>query len=208
MELILDLYEKPLDPRFPVVCLDECARQLTGDLQEALPLRPGDARREDYEYERRGTCNLFVTVEPLAGRRQVVVTDQRTSKDFAERLRQLVDVDYPEAEKIILVQDNLNTHRVTTLWQVFEPAEALRIAKRLDFHYTPKHASWLNMAEIEIAALQKQCLARRLPDINLLRQEVAAWTQQRNNDQVRISWTFTVEKARAKMTRLYAKKLS
>jgi transposase len=208
MELILDLYEKPLDPRFPVVCLDECARQLTGDLQEALPLRPGDARREDYEYERRGTCNLFVTVEPLAGRRQVVVTDQRTSKDFAERLRQLVDVDYPEAEKIILVQDNLNTHRVTTLWQVFEPAEALRIAKRLDFHYTPKHASWLNMAEIEIAALQKQCLARRLPDINLLRQEVAAWTQQRNNDQVRISWTFTVEKARAKMTRLYGKKLS
>ena len=208
MELILDLYEQPYNPDFPVVCFDECSRQLIGELHEPLPLKPGQSRREDYEYERQGTCNLFVTVEPLAGQRKIVVTEQRTNQDFAERMRQLVDEDYPEATKIIVVQDNLNTHRPTTLWQVFAPAEALRIAKKLDFRYTPKHASWLNMAEIEIAALQKQCLSQRIPDIDTMRREVKAWEDPRNEAEIGISWTFTVHRAREKMTRLYAKKLS
>jgi len=208
MELILDLYDQPYDPDCPVVCFDECSRQLTGELHEPLPMKPGAAKREDYAYERRGTCNLFVTVEPLVGRREVVVTDQRTNQDFAERMRRLVDEDYPDVERIIVVQDNLNTHRLTTLWQAFEPAEALRIAKRLDFRFTPKHASWLNMAECEIATLQKQCLARRIPDKETMEKEVAAWVKQRNDDQIHISWTFTVEKARDKMKHLYKSKLT
>ncbi len=203
MELILDLYQQPYNPAAPVVCFDECSRQLIADLHDPLPMEPGSDRKEDYEYERRGTCNLFVTVEPQRGWRRVVVTHRRTNEDFAKRMRQLVDEDYPDVERVIVVMDNLNTHRITTLWQVFEPAEAMRIAKRLDFRYTPKHASWLNMAECEIAALQKQCLSRRIPDVQTMTQQVQAWQDRRNERQTRISWTFTVDKARDKMTRLY-----
>ncbi len=203
MELILDLYQQPYNPAAPVVCFDECSRQLIADLHDPLPMEPGSDRKEDYEYERRWTCNLFVTVEPQRGWRRVVVTHRRTNEDFAKRMRQLVDEDYPDVERVIVVMDNLNTHRITTLWQVFEPAEAMRIAKRLDFRYTPKHASWLNMAECEIAALQKQCLSRRIPDVQTMTQQVQAWQDRRNERQTRISWTFTVDKARDKMTRLY-----
>ena len=203
MELILDLYEQDRQPGVPLICFDECSRQLVEHIHPTVPMKSGCPRKEDYEYRRNGTCNLFVTVEPFEGRRQVVVTERRTNVDFAHRMRQLVDEDYPDAKKLIVVLDNLNTHRITTLWQVFDPKEALRIAKRLDFRFTPKHASWLNMAEIEIASLQKQCLSRRIPNMETMKQEVAAWVQQRNDERIVISWTFTVQKARLKMKKLY-----
>lgn len=203
MEEVLDVYQRPYDPRFPVVCLDETSKELHGTPRGSLPLRVGESARQDYEYERHGVCNLFLAIEPLRGWRSVRVTDRRTKLDFAEQLRLLVDQDYPHAEKIVLITDNLNIHRPACLYERFTPAEAERIAAKLEWHYTPKHASWLNIAECELAVLARQCLARRIADSELLTDEVAAWTQQRNDARVTINWQFTTADARVKLKHLY-----
>ena len=203
MEEVLDVYQRPYDPRFPVVCLDETSKELHGTPRGSLPLQAGESARQDYEYERHGVCNLFLAIEPLRGRRSVRVTDRRTKLDFAEQLRLLVDQDYPQAEKIVLITDNLNIHRPACLYARFTPAEAERIAAKLEWHYTPKHASWLNIAECELAVLARQCLARRIADSALLTDEVTAWTQQRNDARVTINWQFTTADARVKLKHLY-----
>ena len=164
MEDVLELYAEPYDPQRPVVCFDETSTQLLADARPPIPAAPGQPRREDYEYRRQGTCNLFLACEPLAGWRQVAVTERRTMQDFAQQMRWLVDEAYPEADLVRVVLDNLNTHRIASLYETFLAAEARRIAKRLEFHYTPKHGSWLNMAEIEFSVLSRSCLGQRLPD--------------------------------------------
>jgi hypothetical protein len=203
MEDVLDLLAEPYDPKRPVVCFDEQSVQLLADTRETLPVRPGQPERRDHEYKRQGTTNVFMTVEPLAGWRHVEVTEQRTKLDFADQMQQLVDVHYPEAECIRVVQDNLNTHAPASLYEAYEPDEALRILKRLEFHYTPKHASWLNPAELELSAFTGQCLDRRIPDRGTLSHESAAWEESRNQERVKIHWRFGVEKARVKLHRLY-----
>ena len=203
MEDVLDVYQRPYDPQRPQVCLDEASKQLLGEVREPLPLRPGQPAREDYEYERHGTANLFLLSEPLRGWRHVKVTDQRTRVDFAQVIQEVVDVHYPEAEIIVLVMDNLNTHSPASLYEAFEPAEAKRLADKLEIHYTPKHGSWLNMAEIELSVLGRQCLAQRLPDKERLTDEVASWEARRNQHSVRIDWRFTTADARIKLKRLY-----
>jgi hypothetical protein len=203
MEDVLDVYTRPYDPRRPQVCLDETSRQLLAETRPAQPTTPGHPAREDYEYVRAGVCNLFLVTEPLRGWRHVLVSDQRTRLDWAECVRQLVDVYYPDAEVIVLVQDNLNTHTPASLYEAFPPAEAKRLAARLEIHYTPKHGSWLNMAEIELSVLAEQCLDRRLADRATLEQEVAAWEQQRNAAQRGIHWRFTTADARIKLRHLY-----
>jgi hypothetical protein len=203
MEDVLDVYQRPYDPQRPQLCLDEASKQLLGEVREPLPLRPGQPAREDYEYERHGTANLFLLSEPLRGWRHVKVTDQRTRVDFAHVIKEVVDVHYPEAESIVLVVDNLNTHSPASLYEAFEPAEAKRLADKLEIHYTPKHGSWLNMAEIELSVLGRQCLAQRLPDKERLTDEVAAWEARRNQHSVRIDWRFTTADARIKLKRLY-----
>jgi DDE superfamily endonuclease len=203
MEDVLDVYQRPYDPQRPQVCLDEASKQLLGEVREPLPLRPGQPAREDYEYERHGTANLFLVSEPLRGRRHVTVTDQRTRLDFAHVIKEVVDVHYPEAESIVLVMDNLNTHSPASLYEAFEPAAAKRLADKLEIHYTPKHGSWLNMAEIELSVLGRQCLAQRLPNKERLTEEVAAWEARRNQHSVRIDWRFTTADARIKLKRLY-----
>ena len=203
MEEVLDVYHRPYDARFPVVCLDETSKELHGTPRGSLPMRAGESARQDYEYERHGVCNLFLAIEPLRGWRSVRVTDRRTKLDFAEQLRLLVDEDYPHAEKIVLITDNLNIHRPDCLYARFAPDEAQRIAAKREWHYTPKHASWLNIAECELAVLARQCLARRIADSALLTDEVAAWTQQRNDARVTINWQFTTEDARVKLKHLY-----
>jgi len=203
MEDVLDVYHRPYDPDAPVICLDECAKVLHTTPRGGQAAAPGAARREDYEYERHGTCNIFCWVEPLAGHRQVRVTPRRTAADFAEQLRLLVDEAYPDARKIVLVTDNLNTHHLGALYERFAPEEARRIAQRLEWHYTPEHASWLNMAEIELSVLSRQCLARRIGDTETLAREVAAWAQERNMTRARIDWQFTTADARVKLRRLY-----
>lgn len=203
MEDVLEVYHRPHDPKRPQVCLDEASKELHGTPRGELPLQAGEARRQDYEYERHGVCNLFLAIEPLRGRRTVRVTERRTSQDFAEQLRLLVDEDYPDAEKIILVTDNLNTHRPACLYERFPPAEARRIAARIEWHYTPAHASWLNIAECELSVLARQCLNRRISDAETLRREVTAWQKERNNAHVTIDWHFTTEQARVKLKRLY-----
>jgi hypothetical protein len=203
MEDVLDVYTRPYDPRRPQVCLDETSRQLLAETRPAQPTTPGHPAREDYEYVRAGVCNLFLVTEPLRGWRHVLVSDQRTRLDWAECVRQLVDVYYPDAEVIVLVQDNLNTHTPASLYEAFPPAEAKRLAARLEIHYTPKHGSWLNMAEIELSVLAEQCLDRRLADRATLEQEVAAWEQQRNAAQRGIHWRFTTADARIKLRPLY-----
>lgn len=203
MEDVLELYAEPYDPERPVVCFDEKSLQLLADTRPPLPVMPGEAAHHDYEYRRQGTANLFVAVEPLAGRRQVRVTAQRTKLDFAREMKQLVDVDYPQAKCIRVVLDNLNTHRPASLYEAFAPEEASRLRHRLEFHHTPNHASWLNMAEIEISALSRQCLKRRLADSAALVTETAAWQTERNRAQVKIHWHFTVSDARSKLARLY-----
>jgi hypothetical protein len=206
MEQVLDLYQQPYDPQKPVVCFDECSRQILADVREPLEMKPGQVAREDYEYERRGTFNAFVMVEPLSGWRQINLTEQRTKHDFAEQLKELSDKKYPDVEQIVMVLDNLNTHSLASLWAKFEPEEALRIAKRFRLQHTPKHGSWLNMAEIEIAALQTQCLARRCDSFEQAQFEVEAWQTRRNKDRVKINWRFTPAAAREKMPRLYQAK--
>lgn len=203
LEDVLELYAEPYDAKRPKVNFDETSKQLIKETRSPLAARPGQPECFDYEYERQGTRNLFLFTEPQAGWRHVTVTTQRTMIDFAHQMQWLVDVAYPEAEVIRLVLDNLNTHKAASLYEAFEPAEARRIVKKLEFHYTPKHGSWLNMAEIELSVLQRQCLNRRLPDEATLTREVAAWEKQRNEKQATIDWRFSVTEAREKLKRLY-----
>jgi transposase len=203
MEDILDIYARPYDARRPQVCFDEHMVQLIAESRQPLPPKPGCPERFDYEYRRNGTRNLFLFFQPLAGWRQVRVTERRTRADFAECMSYLVDELFPEAEKVVVVLDNLNTHDPASLYEAFEPAEAKRILDRLEFHYTPKHGSWLNMVEIEIGVLCEQCLADRLPDEDTLRREIAAWEKERNDQQATVNWHFTTIDARNKLKRLY-----
>jgi hypothetical protein len=203
MEDILDLYAEPYDRRYPLVCFDEKLCQLVSETRQALPVRPGQPRRYDYEYRREGTCNLFVCFEPLRGWRHVEVTDRRTAHDFAACMKELVDVHFPKAAVISVVLDNLNTHTPAALYATFRPAEACRILRKLDFHYTPKHGSWLNMAEIELAALSTQCLDQRLGDHATVRRTITAWERARNAAKASVNWQFTTAKARRKLKRLY-----
>jgi hypothetical protein len=203
MEDVIEVYHRPFDPRCPVVCADEGGKQLIGEVRPPLPVRPGCVAKEDCEYVRKGVANLFMAFEPLAGRRVVEVTQRRRAVDFARFLKHLLDEVYPTAARVVLVTDNLNTHCVGSLYEAFAPAEALRLAKRIEWHYTPKHGSWLNMAEIELSALARQCLDRRIPDAETLKREVAAWQQQRNAAAVKADWQFTTADARVKLKKLY-----
>jgi DDE superfamily endonuclease len=203
MEDVLDVYHRPLDPKRPLICLDEASKQLIGEVAQPVPAGPGRPERIDYEYTRNGTTNLFMISEPLTGRRHVEVTDRRTAVDFAEVVRTLVEEMYPEAEKVVLVMDNLNTHKLASLYEAFPPEQAKRIADRLEVHHTPKHGSWLNMAEIELSVLSRQCLDRRIERREDLEREVAAWERERNERGVPIQWRFTTADARIKLRRLY-----
>jgi transposase len=200
---VLDVYQRPDDPQRPQVCMDETSKQLVGEVAQPLPLEPGQPQRYDYEYERNGVANLFLFFEPLTGQRFVEVTAQRTKVDWAHAVRDLVDIHYPEAQRIILVMDNLNTHTLGALYEAFAPVEAKRIADRLEIHYTPKHGSWLNMAEIEFGVLGRQCLDQRIPDGDTLRAYVAHWQTKRNQRSIRVDWRFTTTDARIKLKRLY-----
>ena len=203
MEDVLDLYAEPYDARYPVVCFDECPYQLVGEVRELLPPAPGRPQRYDYQYQRNGTCNLFMFFAPKESWRHVTVTARRTKQDFAHQMRDLVEGYFPEAEKIRLVVDNLNTHTPAALYETFPPAEAHSIRQRLEFHYTPKHGSWLNMVEIELSVLTGQCLKRRLPNQEAVQQEVNAWERQRNAGKATVQWRFTTGDARTKLKRLY-----
>jgi hypothetical protein len=203
MEDTLDLYAEPYDPRYPHVCFDEVPYQLVAETRLPLPMQPGKPERYDYEYRRNGTCNLFVFFQPLTGWRRVKVTERRTKLDFAQCMKELVDVLLPEAEQIRVTLDNLNTHTPAALYEALEAAEARRLVRKLEFHYTPQHGSWLNMAEIEISVLTGQCLDRYIPDMTILKREVAAWQEERNARQATIDWQFTTAKARHKLKRLY-----
>ena len=205
MEDVLDLYGETPDPRRPVVCFDESPNQLIGEVRAPIPAEPGQPERYDYEYRRNGTLNLFVFLDAHRPWRHVKVTDQRTASDFAECMRELVDMHFPEADCIRVVLDNLSTHTSAALYQSFPPAEARRVIRRLEFHYTPKHASWLNMVEIEIGVLRTQCLDRRIDNREDMETEIAAWQYQRNASATRINWMFSTEKARAKLARAYPK---
>jgi hypothetical protein len=203
MEDVLEVYKRPYDPMRPMVCLDETSKQLIGEVQTPVAAAPGQAAHYDYEYVRNGVANLFMICEPLAGQRDVEVTDRRTKKDYARCLRKIADEMYPDAERIVLVQDNLNTHSPASLYEAFEPAEAKRLADRFEFHYTPKHGSWLDMAEIELGILGRQCLARRIDNVEDLRREVRAWEQIRDAATTKVNWQFTTADARIKLRRLY-----
>jgi hypothetical protein len=203
MEDVLDVYKRPYDSNYPMVCMDETSKQLIGETRTPVPAQPGQPARYDYEYRRNGVMNLFMMFEPLAGRRQVNVTDRRTKTDWAKCIRELVDETYPDAEKIVLVMDNLNTHSPASLYEAFEPPEAKRIADRLEVHYTPKHGSWLNMAEIELGILGRQCLDQRMDQTDTLKREVAAWQTERDAAKVKINWQFTTADARIKLKKLY-----
>ena len=205
MEDVLDLYAEAADPRQPVVCFDESPVQLIGEVRQPIPAKPGRIERYDYEYRRNGTANLFVFIDVNRPWRKVKVTEQRTAKDFAECMRELVDVHYPKADRIRVVLDNLSTHKAGALYQAFAPDEARRVMRRLEFHHTPKHASWLNMVEIEIGVLSQQCLDRRIDSYARLVRETAAWEKRRNAERARINWMFTTENARAKLARVYPK---
>jgi hypothetical protein len=203
MEDVLDVYQRPYDPKRPVVCFDEGGKELRATPQGHLPLQPGQPVREDYEYERLGKANVFMFVEPLAGRRRVSITQRHTYTDTAHQLRALVDQDYPAAEVIVLVCDNLGTHTPACLYATFAPEEAHRINQKIEWHYTPEHGSWLNMAECELSVFARQCLARRLPDVETLAKEAVAWEHKRNAMRVTIDWQFTTVEARIKLRRLY-----
>ena len=203
MEDVLEVSTRPYDPARPVVCLDELSKQLVAEIRTPLPAEPGQPARVDYEYERRGTANLFLSGEPLVGHRHVTVTERRTAVDFAHEVRDLLEVRYPHAEQVVLVLDNLNTHKPAALYEAFEPAVARALIERLEIHHTPKHGSWLNVAEIELSVLSRQCLDRRSPDLETLTREVAAWEQARNPDPRPVNWRFTTPDARIKLKRLY-----
>ena len=203
MEDVLDVYTRPHEPARPLVCLDETSKQLVAETREPLPMLPGQPARHDYEYKRNGTANLFMLFAPLEGWRHVEVTERRTAVDYAKILRDLADIHFANASKIVLVQDNLNTHVPASLYEAFEPAEARRIIERFEWHYTPKHGSWLNLAESELAVLSRQCLARRIPEAAILVRDVAAWCTRRNTHNARASWHFTSADARVKLRNLY-----
>jgi transposase len=203
MEEVLQLYTSIDNPRYPLVCFDEANKQLVKETRTPVPMQPGQPAREDYEYERNGTANLFMFFAPFKGWRHVEVTAQRTQLDYAQQMKWLVDEAFPDAIQIRLVQDNLNTHVKAALYKAFKPAEARRILNKLAFHYTPKHGSWLNMAEIELSVLSKQCLDRRIPDADTLKTEVAAWEAKRNQTANTVDWRFTTQDARIKLKHLY-----
>jgi hypothetical protein len=203
MEDVLEVYHRPYDPHRPVICLDEASKQLIGETRLPLPAQPGQPERFDYEYVRNGTANLFMITEPLAGWRYVAVTERRTAVDFARLLQWLADDLLAEAKKIVLVMDNLNTHKMASLYQAFSPAEARRLAERFEVHHTPKHGSWLNIAEIELSVLSGQCLSRRIEDRATLEREVAAWQIDRDERCVGVDWQFTAKDARIRLRRLY-----
>ena len=205
MEDVLTVYRLPQNPLFPVVCMDESSKQLVGEVHAPIPAAPGRGQIVDHEYVRHGVATLFVEVEPLAGRRHVEVTERRTRQDWAHFIKAMLDERYAAAIKVRLVMDNLNTHDLASLYETFPPAEARRLAERLEIHYTPKHGSWLNIAEIELSALSSQCLSRRLPDLGTMRREVSAWLQHRNTRAAPIHWRFTTHDARIKLHRLYPK---
>jgi hypothetical protein len=203
MEDVLDVYKRPYNPRRPQVCFDERPKQLVGEIRKPIPLVPGKLARYDYEYKRNGVANIFMVFEPLAGKRHVRITWRRTKKDWAECMCQLVDEIYPDAEQIMLVMDNLNTHTKASLYEAFEPTEAKRIADKLEIHPTPKHGSWLNMAEIEISVMERQCLAERMDNIEHLEHQAVAWAEKRNAKEVKVNWRFTKDDARIKLKKLY-----
>jgi transposase len=203
LEDVLEVYQRPQDLTHPVICMDETSKQLVGETRIPLPVAPGQVRREDYEYERHGVANLFLFCEPLTGWREVQVTERRTRTDWAIAMRELSDQHYPTAERITVVLDNLNTHGPASFYEAFAPDEARRLVGRFEFHYTPKHGSWLNMAEIEFSVLSRQCLDRRIGNIETLQNEIGAWTQQRNAASKNIDWQFTTADARIKLKRLY-----
>jgi hypothetical protein len=220
MEDILDLYESEYDPKNPVVCVDEKPYQLLSHTNEPIPINPEMAgktdengikilnvRKEDYEYEREGTCNIFMLTEPFADFRATKNTEKRTKKDFAQLLKDISDIHYPEAEKIRLVADNLNTHNLKVLYEVYSPEEARRITRRFEIHYTPKHGSWLNIAEIELSAMARQCTDRRIPDMETLRKELEAWSKERNAKKIGVNWRFKTEDARIRLKKLYPTEL-
>lgn len=203
MEDVLDVYTCPYDPRRPLVCFDEKPQPLIAESRPALPMQPGQVEYYDYEYRRNGVCNLFMFFAPLEGWRHVKVTARRTKQDWAQCMRDLVDVHFPDAEVVVVVMDQLNTHNPAALYELFEPAEAKRILDRLEFHYTPKHGSWLNMAEIELSVLSRQCLDDYIPDQATLEQAVSPWETERNANQAKVNWRFTTADARIKLKRLY-----
>jgi len=203
MEDILEVYKRPYNPEEPIVCMDETAKQLIKELRRIISAEPGKPARFDYEYERNGVSNLFMFYEPFGGKRYVVVTDRRTKIDWAHQIKELLDVHYPDANKVVLVMDNLNTHSGSSLYETFKPAEARRLLDRLEIHYTPKHGSWLNIAEIELRILIDQCLNRRIPDKQTLKHEVNQWQKQRNFVEAKVDWRFATDDARIKLKRLY-----
>jgi uncharacterized small protein (DUF1192 family) len=203
MEDILDVYQRPHDPECPMVCVDETSKQLIAETRVPIAAKPGRAARYDYEYRRNGTANLFMMFAPLEGWRHVKVTDRHTALDYAQVLKELSDTHFPNAKKIVLVQDNLNTHKPASLYGAFPPAEARRLVERFEWHYTPKHGSWLDMAESELGVLSFQCLDRRIADQQMLKEEVDAWEADRNKKHAKADWRFTTENARVKLKRLY-----
>lgn len=203
MEDVLDIYETPYDPHRPVVCMDEKPYQLLGEVRESWSMRPGDNKKIDSEYQRNGTCSIFAFIEPLGGRHHVSVREHRTAVDWAEEIKYLVDEMYPDVEKIILVMDNLNTHKPASLYKKYSPEEARRIIKKLEIHYTPKHGSWLDIAEIELNVMARQCLSRRIENIDILRSELSIWEQERNSIQATVNWQFRTKDARVKLVSLY-----
>ena len=203
MEDVLDVYKRPYNPKRPMVCLDETSKQLIGETRVPVTASPGQPARYDYEYKRNGVANLFMIFEPLIGKRRVKVTERRTKIDWAYCVREMVDQIYPDAEQIVLVMDNLNTHNKSSLYEAFEPAEAKRIADKLEIHYTPKHGSWLDMAEIELGILSRQCLSRRIENMEQLEKEALAWETNRNAKKEKVDWQFTTADARIKLKKLY-----
>ena len=205
MEDVLEVYKRPLDTKRPLLCMDEMPKQLLSETREPLPVTSGKPARQDYEYKRGGVADVFMVFEPLVGKRYIEITDQRRREEWAQVMRKVSDELYPQAEKIVVVMDNLNTHTPAAFYQVFEPGEARRLVERFEFHYTPKHGSWLNMAEIELSALVRQCLDRRIPDKEKMILEVRAWQDQRNSEVVKVHWQFTTADARVKLKSLYPK---
>lgn len=201
----MDVYHRPYNPQNPVLCMDESSKQLIGEVHVPIPAAPGHPVLQDDEYVRNGVAEIFMEVEPLGGRRHVEVTERRTKVDWAQFVKGMLDERYPEAHKVILVMDNLNTHSFSSLYEAFPAPEARRLADRLEIHYTPKHGSWLNIAEIELSVLKCQCLRRRIPEIEIMRKEVSSWENHRNNRNPKVNWQFTTEKARIKLKRLYPK---
>lgn len=204
MEDILEVYKQPYDPRYPVICMDESSKQLTKEVRSPIKASSGSVEKYDTEYERNGTCNIFLSFEPLKGYRDVRITNRRTKIDWANYIRGIIDSDqYKKAKKIKLVSDNLNTHNESSFYEAFSPSEARRIIEKIEFHYTPKHGSWLNMAEIELSHLSRQCLDRRIPDMKTIKEETRQWNKDRNENKVVANWRFTTKDARIKLRKLY-----